>query len=329
MDSALLNKLVIQIPCYNEEETLGLTLSQLPRQLPGVREVEWFVIDDGSSDNTVNVAAQNNVDRIITMQKHQGLAKCFSAGLEASLKAGADIIVNLDADNQYCVDDIPKLIEPILSGKAEIVVGARPISQIEHFSWTKKLLQKWGSWIVRMASRTTIPDATSGFRAISRSAAMRLNVFNEHTYTLETLIQAGQKGMAVISVPIRTNPDLRPSRLVKSIPHYIAWSVVTIVRIFMTYRPLRFFAYPGAFLFLLGFSIGIRFLWFFFTIGGRGHIQSLILASLLMGMGFFLMIIGLVTDLISVNRKLLEKLNWRVRELEDSGKESSIHQRQL
>jgi glycosyltransferase involved in cell wall biosynthesis len=309
-------KLIIQIPCYNEESTLGVTLSSLPRKIPGVDIVEWLIIDDGSTDRTIEVALSHGVDHIVRLPRNQGLAKAFIAGLEACLKAGADIIVNTDADNQYCADDIPKLIEPILSGKAEIVVGARPISKIRHFSPIKKCLQKLGSWAVRQASGTDIPDAPSGFRAMSREAAMQLNVFNEYTYTLETIIQAGQKGMAITSVPIRTNEDLRPSKLVKSIPSYVKQSALTIIRIFMTYRSFTFFAVPGVISFTIGLLLGIRFLYFYFTGDGRGHIQSVILAALLLGTGFFLSVVGLIADLISVNRKLLEKLDWRVQQIE-------------
>jgi len=311
-----MRKLVIQIPCYNEEATLGVTLSALPRKISGVDAVEWLIIDDGSTDKTVEVARAHGVDHIVRLPRHQGLARAFIAGLEASLRAGADLIVNADADNQYCADDIPQLIAPILAGQADIVVGARPISEIEHFSPAKKLLQRLGSWVVRLASNTDIPDAPSGFRAMSRDAAMRLHVFNEYTYTLETIIQAGQKGMVVTSVPIRTNEDLRPSRLVTSIPNYIRRQILTLLRIFMTYRPFRFFAVPGIALFSLGMLIGLRFIYFYVTQRGAGHIQSLILAALLMGMGTFLAIVGLLADLISVNRQLLERVDWRVQRIE-------------
>ena len=314
-------KLIIQIPCYNEEKTLSVTLNALPRQIKGIQEIEWLIINDGSTDRTVEVALAHGVDHIVSFTKNQGLAKAFMAGLEASLRAGADIIVNTDADNQYCADDIPKLIEPILSGKADIVVGSRPIAEIEHFSPIKKILQKLGSWVVRVASKTDIPDAPSGFRAISRDAAMRLNVFNEYTYTLETIIQSGQKGMAIKSVPIRTNRDLRPSRLVKSISSYISQSILTIIRIFMTYRPLRFFAIPGVISFSLGMLISLRFLYFYLTGNGSGHIQSIVLAALLLGTGFFLCVVGLIADLIAVNRKLMEKLDWRVQQVEESFQE--------
>jgi glycosyltransferase involved in cell wall biosynthesis len=312
-----MTKLIIQVPCYNEEDTLGLTLSALPREVTGIDKVEWLMVDDGSTDRTVDVGRTHRVDHIIQLSHHQGLARAFVAGLEASLKAGADIIVNVDADNQYCADDIPKLIVPILSGKAEIVVGTRPISEISHFSLVKKWMHRLGSGTVRFASKTKIPDAPSGFRAMSREAAMRLNVFNEYTYTLETIIQAGQKGMAIASVPIRINEDLRPSRLVKSIPDYITRSISTIVRIFMTYRPFRFFAIPGILSFGLGLLVSFRFLYFYFSNPRAGHIQSLILAALLLGIGFFLFIMGLMADLISVNRKLLEKLDYRLRQIED------------
>lgn len=311
-----MNKLVIQIPCYNEEETLGVTLSCLPRKIPGINNIEWLIIDDGSTDRTVEVAKEHGVDHIVSLPCNQGLAKAFLAGLEASLNAGADIIVNTDADNQYYADDIPRLLEPILSGRAEIVVGARPIDEIEDFSFIKKCFQRLGSWVVRRASRTNIPDAPSGFRAISRKAAMRLNVFSEYTYTLETIIQAGQKGMAITSVPIRTNGALRTSRLVKSIPSYVYRSVVTIVRIFMTYRPFRFFALLGVFFFIPGVLISLRFVYFYLIGVGSGHVQSLILSGLLMGTGFLLLVTAFVADLISVNRKLLENIDSRVRQME-------------
>lgn len=311
-----MTKLIIQIPCYNEEATLGITLSSLPREIPGIDIVEFLIIDDGSTDKTVEVALAHNVEHIVRLPCNQGLAKAFMAGLEASIKAGADIIVNTDADNQYNADDIPKLISPILSDNAEIVIGTRPISEIDHFSPVKKILQKLGSLVVRMASRTDIPDAPSGFRAMTREAATQLNVFNEYTYTLETIIQAGQKGMAITSVPIRTNDYLRPSRLVKSIPGYIRRSILTIVRIFMTYNPFSFFAIPGVFAFTVGVLIGFRFLYFYITGGGSGHVQSIVLAALLLGSGFFLIVVGLLADLISVNRKLLEKVEWRLRHID-------------
>lgn len=311
-----MTKVIIQIPCYNEEATLGLTLSQLPRKLSGVDRVEWLIVNDGSTDRTVEVAQTNGVDHIVNFTHNHGLAKVFMAGIEACLKAGADIIVNTDADNQYCADDIPKLIEPILSGRAEIVIGARPIQQIKHFSPTKKFLQKLGSWAVRVASHTNVPDAPSGFRAMSREAAMRLNVFNEYTYTLETIIQAGQKGMAITSVPIRTNSYLRPSRLVKSIPAYVRHSIFTIIRIFMTYKPLRFFAILGSVPFIFGFLLCVR--WLVLYLGGtsRAHVPSLILAAILILIGFQLWIFGLIADLMAVNRTMLEDIQLRLRRSE-------------
>jgi glycosyltransferase involved in cell wall biosynthesis len=310
-------KLIIQIPCRNEEATLGLTLNVLPRALPGVNIVERLVVDDGSTDQTIQVARAHGVDHVVALPRHQGLAKAFMAGLDASLKAGADIIVNTDADNQYCADDIPKLIAPILKGSADIVIGARSIGEVAHFSPVKKSLQKLGSWVVRLASRTDIPDAPSGFRAMSRDAAMQLHVFNEYTYTLETIIQAGQKSMAITSVPIKTNPYSRPSRLYKNIPTYLQRQVSTILRIFMTYRPFRFFAVPGILLFISGLLISLRFLYYYLTSGGVGHVQSLILSALLMGSGLFLIVVGLLADLIAVNRNLLERLDWKVQQMDE------------
>lgn len=310
-------KLVIQIPCYNEEATLGQTLAALPRRLPGVDAIEWLVVDDGSTDRTAAVAAAHGADHVVRLPRNQGLARAFLAGLEASLRAGADIVVNVDADNQYCADDIPKLIAPILEGRAEIVIGSRPIAEIAHFSAAKKLLQRVGSRVVRLASHTEVEDAPSGFRAIARHAAMRLHVFSDYTYTLETIIQAGQKGMAVVTVPIRTNPMTRPSRLIRSTPDYLRRSVLTIVRIFMTYRPFQFFAIPGLVASAAGLLLGGRFLYHYFTSGGGGHVQSLILAALLLGSGFMMIVVGLVADLIAVNRKLLEKVDWRLSLLEE------------
>ena len=253
-------KLIIQIPCYNEAETLAITLDALPREVPGFDKVEWLIIDDGCTDETVTVAAKKKVDHIVRHTQNKGLAQGFMSGLDACVRYGADVIVNTDADNQYNAEDIPALVKPILEGKADIAIGVRPIKSIEHFSPIKKILQKLGSWVVRVASNTKVPDAPSGFRAISRQTAQRLMVFNDYTYTLETIIQAGQKNMAIASVPVRVNKDLRPSRLVKSIPSYITRSIFTIIRIFIIYRPLRFFGIIGASLFAVGFLLGIRFL---------------------------------------------------------------------
>ncbi len=301
-------KLIIQIPCYNEEKTLAIALKELPKNVKGFDEVQWLIINDGSVDDTAKVAKKCGVKHIINFTKNQGLARAFIAGLNECVRLGADVIVNTDADNQYSAKDIPRLVKPILDKKADIVIGARPISNIRHFSIMKKILQKLGSWVVRRASNTDIPDAPSGFRAMSRDAAMQLNVFNEYTYTLETIIQAGQKGMAITSIDISVNEDLRPSRLVKSIPGYIKKSVGTIVRIFAVYKPFRFFISIGAVLFLAGFAIGLRFLYFYFTSDGTGHIQSLILAGLLMGIGFQTGLIAFMAYLLAVNRRLLEDI---------------------
>ena len=319
-------KLIIQIPCYNEEATLGVTLSQLPRQVPGVDTVEWLIINDGSLDRTVEVAKACGVDHVVSFDHNQGLAKGFMAGIEACLKEGADIIVNTDADNQYCADDIPKLVRPILEGSAEIVIGARPIQNIKHFSPTKKFLQKLGSWVVRMASKTKIPDAPSGFRAMSRNAAMQLNVFSEYTYTLETIIQAGQKGMAITAVPIRTNGYLRPSRLVKSISSYVQRSLFTIVRIFIVYKPLRFFTLLGSVPFFLGTLLCLRWLVLFFLGTARSHVPSLVVAAVLILIGIQLWIFGLVADLLAVNRQLLEDIQLRLRRADIEGKNDKVSQ---
>ncbi len=276
--------------------------------------MEWLIIDDGSTDRTVEVARANGVDHIVSHHKNMGLARTFITGLDACIERGADIIVNTDADNQYCADCIPDLIRPILEGKAEIVVGARPIDQTEDFSPIKKLLQKLGSWTVRLASNTDIPDAPSGFRAISRRSALKLNVFNNYTYTLETIIQAGLKGIPISWVPVRTNEYLRPSRLLKSVPSYIQKSILTILRIFVVYKPFRFFISIGAVLFLLGSLISFRFLWYHFSGQGAGLVQSLILASILIGIGFQTMMVAFIADLLSVNRRLLEELQYKLRE---------------
>ena len=306
-------KLIIQIPCFNEAGTLATALAELPRVVPGFDSVEWLVIDDGSQDGTVDVAQACGVDHVVRHTHNQGLAKGFMTGLDACLSLGADVIVNTDADNQYNAADIPALTAPILNHAADIVVGERPITAIEHFSPLKKLLQKLGSWVVRAASDTNIPDAPSGFRAISRAAAHRLMVFSDYTYTLETIIQAGQKNMAITSVPIRVNGDLRPSRLVKSIPSYIKQSIFTILRIFVIYRPFRFFGSIGGIMFGCGALIGFRFLLQYIQGDGDGHVQSLILASALLIMGFQTLLIAFIADLLSANRKLMEEVRYRVR----------------
>lgn len=305
-------KLIIQIPCYNESSTLRIALSYLPRALKGFDAVEWLVIDDGSSDGTAELAKECGVDHIVRFKKNRGLARGYIAGLRAAVELGADVIVNTDADNQYDASCIPDLVAPILEGKADIVIGARPISSTKHFSPIKKFLQKLGSFVVRKVSGTDVLDAPSGFRAITRDAAMRMHVFNEYTYTLETIIQAGRKNMAVCSVPIRTNEDLRPSKLVKSIPSYIKKSIMTMLRIFVVYKPFRSFMTIGSFVFGLGFVLGLRYLYFFFSGGGDGHVQSLILAAILLGMGFQTFIAAFLADLLSVNRALLEDIEYRI-----------------
>ncbi len=311
-------KLIIQIPCFNEEESLPVTLKELPRQVNGFDKVEWLIINDGSTDKTVETAKKYGVDHVVNFNRNKGLAEVFMAGIDGCLKNGADVIVNTDADNQYNAKDIPKLVKPILDKKADVVIGDRPIETIQHFSFLKKRLQKLGSWAVRKISKTDICDAPSGFRAISRDAAMKLNVFSEYTYTLETIIQAGRKNLAITSVPIGVNEDLRPSRLVKSISSYIKKSIFTIFRIFVIYKPFEFFMSIGLFLFLIGIAIGVRFLVYFFQGQGDGHIQSLILASVLLGMGFQTILVAFIAELISANRKLLEDVRYRVRKLEQN-----------
>ncbi|MCU0286142.1 MAG: glycosyltransferase family 2 protein [Acidobacteria bacterium] len=311
-------KLVIQICCYNEEESLPETLKALPKKLAGVDEIEILIIDDGSIDRTVKVAEANGVNHIISFKKNQGLARSFMAGLHASLKLGADIIVNTDADNQYNADDIPRLIQPILDGKADMVIGARPISRIKHFSPVKKILQKIGSWLVRKASRTNVLDAPSGYRAISRNSALKLNVFNAFTYTHETIIQAGQKNMVVVSIPIRVNEHAskRPSRLFKNTFSYIMRSVIAILRMVVVYRPFRFFLSLGLIFFLAGAFFGLRYLYFWLTGGGIGHVQSVILGGVLIGISFQMVLVAFLADLLGVNRKLLEEIQYRLRKQE-------------
>ncbi len=281
-----------------------------------------MIVNDGSQDRTVEVAHLCGVHHIVNLTKNSGLAAGFMAGLDACLRLGADIIVNTDADNQYCGADIEKLVRPVLEKRADIVIGERPIDDIEHFSWLKKKLQRLGSWVVRTASKTDIPDAPSGFRAFSREAAMKLNVVSEYTYTLETIIQAGRKNMAIISVPVKTNPELRHSRLFRSIGQYIRRSIFTILRIFMMYKPLYFFMWIGLSLFGVGFLIGLRFLiLMFFFDDATGHVQSLLLAVALIMMGFQTMILGLQADLIAGNRKIIEDVQYQVRRLAYDKKE--------
>lgn len=305
-------KLIIQIPCFNEEQTLASTLAALPREVAGFTSVEWLVIDDGSTDRTVEIARQAGAHHIVSLPHNQGLARAFMAGLEAGLKAGADVIINTDGDGQYDASSIPDLLQPILAGTAQIVVGARPIMDNRDFSFAKKLLQRLGSAVVQFASGTNVADAPSGFRAIHRNAALRLCVFNNFTYTQETIIQAGRSGIPIASVPIKVHPTQRPSRLVKSIPAYIWRSVVTILRIFVLYKPLRFFFVTGSLLLLPGMIIGLRFLWYYFVNGGVGKVQSLVLSAILILGAMIVFAAGVLADLIAANRILLEEVRTRL-----------------
>jgi glycosyltransferase involved in cell wall biosynthesis len=310
-------KLIIQIPCYNEAQTLAQTVQALPRQLEGVDSIEYLVIDDGSSDNTAQVAQQAGVHHVVRLARHSGLAVGFVVGLENSLKHGADLIVNTDADNQYQAEDIQRLIEPILAGRADLVVGDRGVATLQEFSPLKRLLQRMGSWVIAQASGVKTPDATSGFRAISREAALRTLVLSEYSYTLETLIQAGARRMAVEYVPVHTNPQTRPSRLMRSIPHYLVNSTATILRAYTMYRPLRVFTALGGFMIALGLLLGLRFIYLNYVVGeGTGLIQSVILAAALLIVGFQVLLIGLVADLIAFNRKILEDVLYHMRRME-------------
>jgi len=309
-------KLIIQIPCYNEEQTLPVTLAALPREIAGVDVIETLVIDDGSTDDTVKVAKSLGVDHVEHHAHNQGLANTFIDGLQAALQHGADIIVNTDADNQYQAADIHRLVTPILAGEADIVVGDRGMHSHPYFSRCKRFLQQLGSWIVGIAAGVDVPDATSGFRALSRDAALQTLVLSNYSYTLETLIQAGARRMAVKYVPVRVNPQTRPSRLMKSIPHFMTNSGATVIRAYTMYRPLRFFMLLGVILFAGGLALGIRFLYFYFNDGGMGHIQSLILAAVLLIMGFQTSLIGLLADLVGFNRKILEETLYRLRKIE-------------
>ena len=309
-------KLIIQIPCYNEEKTLEITLNDLPKQLEGIDEIEYLIINDGSSDGTMEVAKRWGVHHIVNFSQNRGLAKGFMAGLDGCLRNGADIIVNTDADNQYRAEDIERLIQPILAGEADMVVGARPIDETEHFSLLKKKLQHLGSWAVRLASGTCIEDAPSGFRAMTREAALHINVINDYTYTLETIVQAGRNRIAITSVPIRTNPELRSSRLFKGIWSYVKKSMVIILRAYMMYEPLKCFTYFSLPPMLLGLGIGIRFLILIALGKGYGHVQSLIFGCTLIIIGFLTFMIGLISDLIAANRKILSDTQYHVRRME-------------
>jgi glycosyltransferase involved in cell wall biosynthesis len=310
-------KLIIQIPCYNESEMLPSTLRLLPRVMDGFDKVEILVVDDGSCDGTAEAARAAGADHVICLPHHSGLAAAFTAGLDACLRLGADVIVNTDADNQYEARDIPLLVAPILRGDAEMVVGDRGVATLQSFSPLKRRLQTFGSRVVSQASQLSIPDATSGFRAMSREVALRTMVLSNYSYTLETLIQAGNSKMKVVSVPIHTNHTERPSRLMKGIPDYLRNSSITILRAYAMYRPLRVFFAVGSAVFMLGVVIGIRYLILRYVLGvGGGNIQSLILAAVLMIIGFQTLVIGLVADLIAFNRKMLEELLYRTRKSE-------------
>jgi len=301
-------RLFIQIPCHNEESSLPVAFAALPKAVPGFDSVEVLIINDGSRDRTVEVARELGVHHVVGFPQNQGLAKAFMLGIRSCLERGADVIVNTDADNQYDARDIPALVAPIVEGRAEIVIGARPIATIEHFSPVKKLLQRIGSNVVARVSGTRVADAPSGFRAFSREAAARLNVFSDYTYTLETIIQAGQKNMSMVSVPVRVNADLRPSRLVRSLTSYVRRSMVTMLRILVIYRPFQLFLTLGAVLFFSGLAIGGRFLYFYLNGERTGHVQSLILAGVLLTFGFQTGLLAFIADLQSVNRRLLEEL---------------------
>ena len=306
-------KLIIQIPCYNEAGTLEMALNDLPKHIDGIDEIEYLIINDGSKDETVEVARRWGVNYVVNFTKNRGLAKGFMAGLDACLRNGADIIVNTDADNQYSGADIETIVRPILEGKSDIVIGARPIDQTEHFSPIKKKLQHFGSWVVRKASQSEIQDAPSGFRAISREAALRMNVTNEYTYTLETIVQAGRERIPQMSIDIHTNAELRPSRLFSSIPSYVKKSMVTIFRAYAFYKPLRFFITLGSIPLLLGFILGVRYLVFIAQGTAAGHIQSLILASILIMIGFMTYVMGILADTIAATRKILEDVQYHAR----------------
>ena len=316
-----MNKLIIQIPCLNEAATLPATLADLPRSIPGIDVVEVLVVDDGSRDGTADVARACGVDHIVMFRRNKGLAAAFSAGIDAALKAGADFIVNTDADNRYSGREIPKLLAPLLSGEADIVIGDRNIAELAHMSWRKRQLQRLGSWVVRQVSSTTVPDTTSGFRAYTREAALRMTIVSEFSYTLETIIQAGKKRMAITHVEIATNARTRDSRLFGSVFSYIKRSSATIARIYAMYEPLKVFTYIGLTLFGAGFLLGLRLIYYYFQFEAGRHIPSAIAAALLMIMGFMVLVIGLLADVISSSRKLIEDVLYRVRSLELRGSE--------
>lgn len=311
-----MTKLVIQIPCLNEAATLPATLADLPREIPGIDVIETLVIDDGSTDGTAEVARAHGVTQVLRFTRRKGLAAAFMAGLDAAVKRGADFIVNTDADNQYSGRDIAALLAPVLRGEADIVIGDRNIPVQAYMSWSRKLLQRVGSWVVRQVSRTSVPDTTSGFRAYTREAAMRTVIVSEFSYTLESIIQAGNKRLAIAHVPVATNPRMRESRLFGSVLAYLGQSAATIIRIYTMYEPLKVFTSIGLLTFGAGFLISLRFLYYYVLGEGTGHVQSLILSAVFMIVGFQVLLIGLVADVIASNRKLIEDLLYRVRKLE-------------
>jgi glycosyltransferase involved in cell wall biosynthesis len=311
-----MTRLIIQIPCLNEEETIGLTIQELPRKITGVDEINILVINDGSEDNTVSAATNAGAHYVISHTSNRGLAAAYISGLEEALRLGADIIVNTDADNQYRGSDIEGLIQPILRGEADITIGSRPIEQIEHFSTIKKLLHRFGSFIVRWISGTSVTDATSGFRAVTREAARHLFVYNEYTYTIETIIQAGRQNLKIVSVPIGTNKDLRRSRLIKSIPQYLTSSILTILRVYIIYRPIRFFALLTLLTGLPGVILVGRFL-VLYMMGHFGYVQSLLIGTGLTVISLLFVVGGVLADLSAMNRRLLEDLKTKVSRLED------------
>jgi len=316
-------KLIIQIPCLNEAESLPHTLKALPKKIDGIDQIETLIIDDGSTDNTTEVARQHGVDHLVRLTRCKGLARAFSIGLDASLKRGADIIVNTDADGQYKGEDIPRLIKPIVEAKADIVIGNRDIENIKEFSWIKKRLQRMGSFVVRQLAGSNIADATTGFRAYNREAALRLNIISDYTYTLESIVQAENKALAIENITITTNEVKRESRLFKSIPEYIKRSMITLLRVYSMFNPFRLFTTFGSFIAFLGFLIGCRFLFYYILTGGPGKIQSLILAAIFLIIGFQIIIMGIVADLISANRRLIEDTLLRVRKIELKQKRSN------